>query len=146
MNLIAILEESIRNEQRKNWYLFLSIEKYLVEKCFDWIKLEMDIKNKSLYGKGILNIEGKKYEVLLSYSPFNKFRYDRIYIKDSTLEYNRRIHVYSDLSLCLYHPIIDKPVFKTIPLYRMIPWISEWIIFYEQWKKYGVWLNDEIKH
>lgn len=146
MNLIAILEDNIRKEQRKNWYLFLSIEKYLVEKRFDWIKLEMDIKNKSLYGKGILNIESKKYEVLLSYSPFNNFRYDRIYIKDSALEYDRRIHVYSDLSLCLYHPIIDKPIFKTIPLYRMIPWISEWIIFYEQWKKYGVWLNDEIKH
>ena len=51
-----------------------------------------------------------------------------------------------DLSLCLYHPIIDKPTFRIIPLFQMIPWISEWIVFYEQWKKYGVWLGKEIKH
>jgi hypothetical protein len=28
----------------------------------------------------------------------------------------------------------------------MIPWITEWIVFYEQWKKYGVWFGAEIKH
>ena len=50
------------------------------------------------------------------------------------------------MSLCLYHPIIDKPYLQCIPLYKMIPWITEWIIFYIQWKKYGVWLGREIKH
>jgi len=38
------------------------------------------------------------------------------------------------------------PAFRTIALFNMIPWISEWIVFYEQWKKYGVWLGREIKH
>lgn len=146
MNLITILEANIKTEQRKNWYLFLILEKYFVEKYFDWIKLEIDIKNKSLIGKGILNIGSKKYKILLSYSPFYLYRYDRIYIDDSTIKYNNKIHLYRDLSLCLYHPIIDKPVLKTIPLYKMIPWVSEWIVFYEQWKKYGVWLGREIKH
>lgn len=37
-------------------------------------------------------------------------------------------------------------LFQKIPLFRMIPWITEWIIFYEQWKKYGIWLGKEIKH
>lgn len=146
MNLITTLEENIKREQRKNWYLFLSVEKHLVERYFDWIKLEIDTKNRALYGKGLLNIGGKKHEILLSYSPFHKYRYDRIYINDSTIKYNSKIHLYGDLSLCLYHPTIDKPIFKTIPLCKMIPWISEWIIFYEQWKKYGVWFGREIKH
>lgn len=146
MNLITILEDNIKKEQRKNWYLYLSIEKYLLEKYFDWIELEIDIKNMTLHGKGLLNIGSRKHEILLSYSPFYKYRYDRIYLKDSTIKYNNKIHLYGDLSLCLYHPSIDKPILKTIPLYRMIPWISEWIIFHEQWKKYGIWLGREIQH
>lgn len=146
MNLITTLEENIKREQRKNWYLFLSVEKHLVEKYFDWIKLEIDTKNKILKGTGVLIIGNKKYTILLSHSPYYEYRYDRIYINDSTIKYNNEIHMYRDLSLCLYHPIIDKPIFRTIPLHRMIPWISEWIVFYEQWKKYGVWLGKEIKH
>ena len=146
MNLIAILEENIKSNHKKNWYSFLVIEKLLAEKYFEWIYLKIDEKSKSLIGKGVLNIEGKNYEVLISYSPNYNFRYDRIFINDKSIKFNNEIHLYKDKSLCLYHPIFDKPVLKFIPLYKMIPWITEWIIFYEQWKKYGVWLGDEIKH
>lgn len=146
MEIITTLEENINITHRKNWFLFLSVEKFLLENYFDWIKLKINHIDKSLTGKGILNIGSKRYEIVLSYSPFYKYRYDRIYVKDSSIEYDNKIHVYEDLSLCLYHPVIDKPLFQTIPLYKMIPWISEWIIFYEQWKKYGVWLGKEIKH
>ncbi|MEK6511851.1 hypothetical protein [Myroides odoratimimus] len=146
MSLIETLVVNTKKEQKKNWYIYLSIEKFLVEKHFNWLNLEIDTKNKSLCGKGILNIESKKYEILLSYSPFYRYRYDRIYIKNIDIKYNNDIHVYGDISLCLYHPIFDKPLFKTIHLYKMIPWITEWVIFYEQWKKYGVWFGKEIKH
>lgn len=146
MNIIAILEASIKFNQKKNWYSFLLIEKLLVEKHFNWIDLKINNENKSLIGKGFLNVEGKKYEILLSYSPYNQYRYDRIFINDSRIEFNNNIHLYNDKSLCLYHPIFDRPILNSIPLYKMIPWITEWIIFYEQWKKYGVWLGDEIKH
>lgn len=54
--------------------------------------------------------------------------------------------MYGDLSLCLYHPIIDKKPSETIALFTMIPWISEWCIHYEEWKKYKVWLGKEISH
>jgi hypothetical protein len=146
MNLIAILEENVKCKQKKQWYIFLLVEKFLVEKHFEWIDLKINAEKKSLIGKGILNVEGKNYDISLAYSPFNQHRYDRIYINDSTIEFNNSIHLYADKSLCLYHPLFDKPMFNTIPLFKMIPWITEWIIFYELWKKYGVWLNDEIKH
>jgi hypothetical protein len=146
MNLIAILEDNIKLNHKKNWLSFLLIEKLLVEKHFNWICLRIDNQSKLLIGKGTLNVEGKDYEVLLSYSPYNKYRYDRIYINDKSIEFNNEIHLYGDKSLCLYHPVFDKPKLNTIPLYKMIPWITEWIVFYEQWKKYGVWLGDEIKH
>jgi len=146
MNLIAILEENIKSKQKKDWYSFLLVEKYFVEKYFKWIDLKIDIESKSLIGKGTLNVEGENYDILLSYSPYNQYRYDRIYINDSTIEFNNNIHLYGDKSLCLYHPKLDKPILNTIPLYKMIPWITEWIVFYVQWKKYGIWLGEEIKH
>lgn len=146
MEFITILEENIRKRHQKDWFIFLSVQKSLVERHFDWLQLYINYDAKSLIGRGQLNIGSKTYIILLSYSPFHSYRYDRIYIKDRTIKYNKEIHLYGDLSLCLYHPIIDKPVFQIIPLFKIIPWISEWIVFYEQWKKYGVWLGKEIKH
>ncbi|WP_312991406.1 hypothetical protein [Chryseobacterium flavum] len=146
MDLIAILEENTRKENQRNWFSFLLVQKSLVEKYFEWISLSIDSKKRTLEGKGILTIGGRQYKINLSYSPFHLFRYDRIYIQDSSISYNDNIHLYKDLSLCLYHPIIDAPLLRKVPLYKIIPWITEWIIFYEQWKIYGVWLGKEIKH
>ncbi|RKQ50608.1 hypothetical protein BXY85_1624 [Roseivirga pacifica] len=146
MGPITAMEESIRKEHQNNCHLFLSFQKFLAEQHFDWLRLMISSDRKSLIGKGILDVNGKNYEILISYSPFNKFRYDRIYINDYKIKFHRDIHLYYDLSLCLYHPLIDQIAFKKINLFEMIPWISEWIVFYEQWKKYGVWLGKEIKH
>ncbi|AEL27041.1 hypothetical protein Cycma_3317 [Cyclobacterium marinum DSM 745] len=146
MNHIITLENSIRKKHQDNWEMFLSVQKTLVEQRFDWIKLFIDYKGKQLIGKGNLQMGKKDYLVILSYSPFNGNRYDQIFITNIQLNYHRDIHLYGDLSLCLYHPIIDQGPIRKIPLIRMIPWISEWIIFYLQWKKYGVWLGKEIKH
>lgn len=147
MDLITILEGNIRKKNQQDWFPYLIAQKALVEKYFNWLNLSIDIKNKSLVGKGILKIGEKSYSIQLSFSPFFPYRYDRIFIQDKSIKYNDNIHLYAvDLSLCLYHPIIDQPVLNKIPLFKMIPWISEWIVFYEQWKKYGVWFGKEIKH
>lgn len=146
MNIITILEANIIAEHKKHWFIFLSIQKYIIEKHFSWLNLKIVEKNKTLYGNGLLNINGKDYHIELYYSPFYEFRYDRIYIKDKSIAYNDQIHLYRDMSLCLYHPIIDKSKLQIVPLCRMIPWITEWIVFYNQWKKYGIWLGKEIKH
>ena len=147
MDLITILEGNIRKKNQQDWFPFLIAQKALVEKYFNWLNLSIDVKNKSLEGKGILNIGEKSYSIQLSFSPFFPYRYDRIFVQDKSIKYNDNIHLYAVvLSLCLYHPIIDQPVLNKIPLFKMIPWISEWIVFYEQWKKYGVWFGKEIKH
>ena len=146
MGIITTLAGNTRQEHQKDWYTFLYIQKHFVEKHFSWLKLVLDKKNKQLIGTGKLQIGGKSYKILLSYSPFQKFRYDRIYIRGDTIKYHDDIHLYYDNSLCLYHPVIDKLHGKNISLCEMIPWISEWIIHHNQWKKYGVWLGKEIKH
>jgi hypothetical protein len=143
---ITILGEAIKKEHQTNWYLYLYVQKILVESNFDWLSLNIVSKYKTLFGRGVLDVNGKRHIVLLRFSPFNKYHYDRIYIDDKSIKFHNDIHLYNDLSLCLYHPIIDQPLVQKIPLYKMVPWISEWIVFYEQWKKYGVWLGKEIKH
>lgn len=146
MDLITILEANYLAKNKDNWYIFLSIHKRMVEHHFSWLNLVIKDDFKALYGHGILSVNGKEYYIELYYSPFYEFRYDRIFIRDKSIKYNDKIHLYKDLSLCLYHPTIDKPKFEIIPLFKMIPWITEWIVFYNQWKKYGVWLSKEIKH
>ncbi|OPC06980.1 hypothetical protein BAS09_18255 [Elizabethkingia ursingii] len=146
MDPITILAENIRKENQKNWFSFLIVQKALVEKYFDWINLHINKDSKSLEGHGILKIGEKFYSIRLTYSPFYLFRYDRIYIDDKSIKYNDDIHLYKDLSLCLYHPVVDQSFRVKMPLYEIIPWISEWIIHYVQWQKYGVWLGKEIKH
>lgn len=136
----------MHQKNKDNWVGFLGYQKYMVEKSFDWIKLKLDIRSKQLEGCGIFYLNRKKYEILLLYSPFNGYRYDRISIQNHYIKYNPHNHMYKDNTLCLYHPIKDRVSMEVIPLYKMIPWISEWIVFYEQWKKYGVWLGPEIKH
>lgn len=144
MNLITTMENRILNEYRNNCYLNLLIEKDLVEKHFDWLKLK--IKSNEINGDGSINVGLNKYNIEVRFSPFFNQRFDRIFIRDKSIKYNDMIHLYKDMSLCLYHPRLDKPIFSTIPLYKIIPWISEWCVFYEEWKKYGIWLGKEIKH
>lgn len=147
MNLIAILEANMVIQHRKNWFVFLTIQKYIIEQKFSWLNLRIQSKDRTLYGEGLLQVEGKNYHIEFGYSPFYEFRYDRIKINDKSIVYNDSIHLYkNDMSLCLYHPVIDKPKLQIVPLYKMIPWIPEWIVFYNQWLKYGVWLGKEIKH
>lgn len=144
MSHTTILEKSRREQLQNNYLSFLSFEKYLVERHFNWINLS--IVNKAIVGKGTLRLGTKNYCVRLYYSPFFDHRFDRIYIDDAGITYSNDIHLYSDLALCLYHPTIDKSLFEIIPLFKIIPWISEWCVYYEKWKEYGVWLGKEIKH
>lgn len=144
MTNIEILENCIIQDYKKNANHLLDIEINLVKFHYDWITL---FKSKNtLFGTGELCVNGNKYIIEIKYSPYFPSRFDRIYITNLKIEYNTSIHVYRDMSLCLYHPLFDKPLFKIIPLFKMIPWITEWCIHYKEWKKYGVWLGNEIKH
>ena len=143
-NLITILEERSILDIKKNWLAHLIIQEEIIRRNFDWIVLVID--GYKLSGKGQLFVNEKKYVIEIKYSPFYPFRMDRIRVMNQKIKFHNSIHVYPDCSLCLYHPYIDKPYNKEISLFNMIPWIVEWCHFYEEWKKYGVWLAKEIKH
>ena len=142
--LITIMEERIKQDIKKFYFTHLEVEASIIRSNYDWLKTS--INGKLLKGTGSISVNDTKYCIEILYSPFFPLRMDRIRITNHNIKYHDDIHVYGDSSLCLYHPIIDKPLFGIVPLHKMIPWITEWCHFYGEWKKYGVWLAPEIKH
>ena len=63
MNLITILEANIIAEHKKHCFIFLSIQKYLIEQHFSWLNLKIVNNDKTLYGSGLLEINGKDYHI-----------------------------------------------------------------------------------
>lgn len=72
MNLITTLEIYRLNENNKNCYLNLFVEKEISEKYFKWLNFK--IQGNYLYGNGNLKIGSKEYKINISYSPlyYNK--------------------------------------------------------------------------
>ena len=143
MKGIGTLATNKLETAQNNAFSYLLIEKLLIEDRFSW--LQCHIKDTTLIGEGILWIKGKKYRVAILYSYFLPRRFDRIWIKDPHITFHPDTHMYSDSTLCLYHPD-DLSIRVLTPLATMIPWIGEWLIKYEFWKKYAVWIGDEAPH
>lgn len=142
MNLIETLEINRRKDNIKNSYMFLFVQKILVEQNFDWVKLNM--QNNKLSGVGVIKPDGCKrsYEIEIEYSPL-EYRYERIYVRNPNIRFNPKIHMYRDDSLCLYYP---KDHLYPPPLYKMLSWVSEWLVKYEFFQRKGVWIGNEFKH
>lgn len=129
----------------KKDYVSAFIQQKLIEDNFDWIK--SFVKDGSLIGGGRLKPKGCKssYDIVFKYNPNLKKRKDKIFIKQSKIKFNKVPHLYNDNSLCLYHPSDLNPN-EGFNFVDTIPWISKWLVSYELWLKYGVWLDKEYKH
>jgi hypothetical protein len=84
-----------------------------------------------------------RYKVKITYrngSPPQAFVIDPPLVKNSP-------HIYSpDGSLCLYYPK-EQPWRKNWLIAKIfVPWISEYLYFYECWLETGQWYADEILH
>ena len=54
--------------------------------------------------------------------------------------------MYRTGDLCLYHPL-SQPWQGTEDLHATIlPWVAEWLVFYELYLTKGRWLGPEIPH
>lgn len=70
----------------------------------------------------------------------------RVFIKNPKISYNEDIHMYRNGNLCLYYP---RDMYwdsnSSITEYT-IPWINEWIIYYELYKISGIWEGPAAPH
>ncbi len=129
---------------QKYWIGFLYKTKIECERAFNWINFEM--KGKLLEGKGTLVSNGKKYKFIIYCSPFFNGRFERVMIETDKLIKCPDTHFNGDGSLCLYHPVLDLNGRPYIELKDVIPWISEWIYYYEKYLEFKIWLGPEYPH
>ncbi|KXO01117.1 hypothetical protein LS48_01180 [Aequorivita aquimaris] len=127
-------------------YIAAHIQKQFIEDNFPW--LWTMVKDGKLLGKGKIKPNGckKEYELLVEYDINRTGRKERVFVlNDNKIQFGNTPHLYPGNSLCLYYPK-DLPLFLDLNFVDVIPWISEWLVMYELWNKYGVWLADEVKH
>jgi hypothetical protein len=70
----------------------------------------------------------------------------KVFIKSPEIEYGPHVHTYKDKSLCLFYPREFRWKQATSIAEYLIPWINEWIIYYECYKIFGVWFGPEAPH
>ena len=123
---------------------FLLATKIECEKNFKWLKFA--VTKNLLTAKGTLSENGRQYSFDIAYSPFLPGRFDRVMVDGIDLIKCADTHFNGDKSLCLYHPVYDLKGKLFMPLVNIIPFISEWVYYYEQYRKYKVWLGPEYPH
>ena len=70
----------------------------------------------------------------------------KVWILNPKIRMNSDTHVYADGSLCLYYPP-ESPWKNTDNLHeKTLPWIAEWLVFYELYLIKGVWLGKSAPH
>lgn len=89
---------------------------------------------------------GRTYKFTIEYSPFNRGRFDRVYVESKGLIKSFDTHFNGDGSLCLYHPTKDLYGRPFVELVDIIPWIAEWLYSYDKYLEFKVWVTPEHPH
>ena len=133
-----------KERAQKYWMGFLYKTMIECEKEFKWLSFK--VKGKLLEGKGTLELNSRKYHLKLLCSPFFPNRFERVTVETKNLIKCADTHFNGDGSLCLYHPIFDLKGKPYLDLVEVIPWISEWVYYYDKYLEYRVWLGPEYPH
>jgi hypothetical protein len=127
-------------------YSFLHHEQKEIESHYNFVKCKIITPNKR---KRLLEVIGTYDQTGVAY--IYKILYDgysapTVRILSPTLMLDSP-HIYKNGNLCLYYPKEQPWSNKTCKLFsHTIPWIHEWILFYEIWKISGVWEHPEVNH
>lgn len=118
------------------WY-----QKKLVEENYDFLKCT--IINNVLVCIGWISCDslGIKYKIKVEYVAGHEPKSTILF---PVIEPSKEIHMYRDHSICLHYPPDMKWTEKTRVYLHTIPWICEWIVYYELYKINGnKWLGRE---
>ena len=85
-------------------------------------------------------VASPKYRVKVEYSS----TYPKVWVLSPSI--TDAPHRYPDKSLCLYYPKDRSWTQKKYTHETIVPWVSEWLVFYELWCVTGVWYGPEAPH
>jgi hypothetical protein len=118
-------------------------QKGLIEKFFPCFRCRLSHRTLECIGEILPSVDCATYRV--------RFRYKqgdvpKVWIEDPPIAPSPRIHRFRDGSLCLYFWRED-PWKSSDDIHRkIIPWIAEWLVFYELYLITGKWLGPEAPH
>lgn len=116
----------------KNYYQVhvLNYQRKLIEEHYDFLKCRIDSERKKLVCTGTVTIDGgRSYKVKIT-CICGKEPHCQI-IEPSDIQPSKEIHMYEDRSLCLSYPPERKWTAWTKVYMYTIPWLVEWILYYE---------------
>lgn len=127
------------------------------EEYWDLVVQKLDVTQ--CYPKSITNIYSSVLDVTLNISDssyLNKYSAKIIYtpnkdpisyILSPEIKPSPKIHMYPNLSLCLYDPCEIQYRHKFSVAREIIPWTIKWIHYYEVWMINGNdWIGPETPH
>ena len=131
-----------RKENSIREYSTAAFQKYHLDKSYNFIKSK--IRNNTLVSIGNIQPEGcESYKFKIEWMVGNQ---PKVTILSKEIAPHNDIHMYDDGSLCLFYPpdLKWKNHFKIADY--IIPWIAEWIVFYELYLVTNKWLGPEAPH
>lgn len=131
------------SRKRGNYYSLACFQKYNIDKNYSCFKTSV-IKGKLICSGEIQpTSDCEKYKIRIEFFPG---RQPRVYIKSPVIPAKGDIHIYNEGFLCLFDPSETnwKDTLK-ISEYT-IPWLVEWVLYYELWKITGKWEGLSSNH
>ncbi|RTQ45077.1 hypothetical protein EJV47_26260 [Hymenobacter gummosus] len=132
--------------QGKDWFAVFHREKQLVERHYPAFRCQL--KRNALTCRGEVSSPGGEgtYHIKIDYTPG---RPPKVFVLNPDIEYRHHAltHFYpADNSLCLYYPG-DLAWSDKHHLYdKTIPWLAEWLVFYELYQITGRWEGPAVDH
>ena len=136
---------SSKMAKSQNSFYFLSHEKKKLETHYDFL----DCRIKERKGKKVLVVTGHYNQTGVDYTyqiVYDGYQNPEVKILSPQLIGNPP-HTYEDGSLCLYYPEEQPWSNRTCSICNcIIPWVHEWIVFYEIYLITGEWEHPEVSH
>jgi len=124
-----------------NKFALLLYQKKLIEDNYSFLKCR--INRKVLVCSGVIQPNGctNPYKIKIEYVAGHE---PKTTILSPAIEPCKEIHMYNDHSICLFYPL-DMPWNEKTQVYKYtIPWISEWVLYYELYLVNGnIWEGRE---
>lgn len=128
---------------RAQHYRHFVLQKLLVEKSFPAFRCSLNCGSLECRGTIRPTEQSATYTVRVHYTEWG---IPEVRILMPHVTPRSTIHMYRDGRLCLYHPP-TQPWSGAHDLHKtIIPWIAEWLVYYELYRTEGKWLGPEFPH